>query len=225
MNLYIHTIFPEIFRSFLDTSLIKKAQERWKLNIKLVNIRDFCVNKHKQVDDKIYGWWVWMLIKAKPVIKAIEHTIQENNLKDFKIIFLSPSKNILNQKKCFNYTKYKDIILLSWRYEWVDARVETYFQEKYWNFEKLSIWKYVLLGGELPAMVFIEAVWRLIPWVIKEKDSYINESYSIEKNMKNIEHPQYTKPKDVYGYKVPNVLLSWHDANIEKWRKDNEQII
>ena len=225
MNLYIHTLFPEIFDSFLNTSLIKKAQDKWKLSIKLINIRNFCINKHKQVDDTIYSWWAWMLIKAKPVIDSIEHTIKENNLKDFKIIFFTPSKNILDQKKCFNYVKEKNIILLSWRYEWIDVRVEQYFKDKYNNFKKLSIWQYVLLGWELPTMVFMEAVWRLIPWVIKEKESYINDSYAINKNMKNIEYPQYTKPQEIYWYKVPSVLLSWHDANIKKWKKDNEENI
>jgi len=225
MNLYIHTIFPEIFENFLNTSLIKKAEEKKILNIKVINIRDFCINKHKQVDDKIYGWWPWMLIKAKPVIDSIENTIQENNLQIFKIIFFNPSKNILNQEKCFNYSKEKNLILLCWRYEWIDSRVEHYFQDKYWNFEKLSIWQYVLLGWELPAMIFIEAVWRLIPKVIKERISYIDESYSPEKNMKNIEYDQYTIPKDVYNYKVPNILTSWHKANIEKWKKDNEKNI
>ncbi len=221
MNIFIHTIFPEIFDSFLNTSLIKKAQEKWILNIKLINIRDFCTNKHKQIDDKIYGWWAGMLIKAKPVIDSIENTIQENNLKNFKIIFLSPSDNILNQEKCYNYSKDENIILLTWRYEWIDFRVEQYFQDKYWNFERLSIWQYILMWWELPSMVFIEWVTRLIPWVIKEKDSYIFDSYAVEENMENIEHPQYTTPQEIYEYKVPDILISWHDAKIQKWRKDN----
>ena len=222
MNIYIHTIFPEIFESFLNTSLIKKAQEKWILNIKLVNIRDFCIHKQKQVDDKVYGWWAGMLIKAKPVIDSIENTIQENNLKDFKIIYLAPSKNILNQEKCFQYSKEKNIILLAWRYEGIDHRVEQYFQDKYHNFERLSIWQYVLMWGELPAMVFVEAVWRLIPWVIKEKVSYEDESYSVEKWMENIEYPQYTRPYEIYGYKVPDILLSGHDAKIKKRKENNE---
>ena len=222
MNIFIHTIFPEIFESFLNTSLIKKAQEKWILNIKLVNIRDFCHHKQKQVDDKIYGWGAWMLIKAKPIIDSIENTIKENNLKNFRIIYLSPSKNILNQEKCFSYSKEENIILLAWRYEWIDFRVEQYFQDKYWKFERLSIWEYVLMWWELPSMVFIESVARLIPWVIKEKDSYIFESYSPEKWMKNIEHPNYTRPEEIYWYKVPEVLLSGHDAKIEEWKKNNE---
>ncbi len=224
MNIYIHTIFPEIFESFLNTSLIKKAQEKWILNIKLINIRNFCTHKQKQVDDKIYGWWAGMLIKAKPVIDSIENTIQENNLKNFKIIYLAPSKNILDQEKCFQYSEEKNIILLAWRYEGIDHRVEQYFQDKYHNFERLSIWQYVLMWGELPTMVFVEAIWRLIPWVIKEKVSYEDESYSVEKWMKNIEYPQYTRPDEIYGYEVPDVLLSGHDAKIKEWRKENEKL-
>jgi len=223
MNIFVHTIFPEIFESFLNTSLIKKAQEKWILNIKLINIRDFCTHKQKQVDDKIYGWWAWMLIKAKPVIDSIENTIKQNNLKDFKIIYLAPSENILNQQKAFDYTKNENIILLCWRYEWIDHRVEQYFQDKYWNFERLSIWQYILMGWELPAMVFIESVSRLIPGVIKEKDSYIFESYSPDKWMKNIEYPNYTRPEEIYWYKVPEILLSGHDAKIEERRKENEK--
>lgn len=223
MNLYIHTLFPDIFESFLNTSLIKKAKDKGILNINLINIRDFCINKHKQVDDKIYGWWVWMLIKAKPVIDSIEKTITKHKLQDFKIVFLTPSNNILNQEKCFNYVKEKNIILLAWRYEWIDARVEKYFQDKYHNFSKLSIWQYILLGWELPAMIFIESIWRLIPWVIKEEQSFIDESYSPDKNMKNIEYLQYTKPQEIYSYKVPEILLSGNDKKIEKWRQDNEE--
>jgi tRNA (guanine37-N1)-methyltransferase len=222
MNIFIHTIFPEIFESFLNTSLIKKAQEKWILNIKLVNIRDFCVHKQKQVDDKIYGWGVGMLIKAKPVIDAIENTIKENNLRNFKIIYLAPSDNILNQEKCFSYSKEENIILLAWRYEWIDYRVEEYFKDKYWNFERLSIWKYILMGWELPAMVFIESTTRLIPWVIKEKSSYEDESYNPNKNMQNIEYPQYTRPAEIYWYKVPDILLSGHDAKIKEWKENNE---
>ena len=166
-----------------------------------------------------------MLFKAKPVIDSIEYTIKKNNLQIFKIIYLSPSKNILNQQKCFQYSKLENIILLCWRYEWIDYRVEQYFQDKYRNFEKLSIWQYVLMWWELPAMVFIETVWRLIPGVIKEKWSYEDESYSITQNMENIEYPQYTMPQEVYWYKVPDILLSGHHKKIEERRKANTKKI
>lgn len=222
MNIFIHTIFPEMFDSFLNTSLIKKAIEKQKLNIKIINIRDFSNNKHKQIDDTIYWWGAWMLIKAQPVIESIEQTIKQYQLEDFKIIFFSPSKEILNQKKCFEYSKNKNIILLAWRYEWIDYRVEKYFNDKYWNFEKLSIWKYILMWGELASMVFIESVGRLVNWVIKEENSHLNDSYNIQKQMENIEHPQYTKPYEVFGYKVPKVLLSWHDKKIKERKENNE---
>lgn len=221
MNVFIHTIFPEIFTSFLNTSIIKKASERWLLNIHLVNIRDFCLDKQKQVDDKIYGWWSWMLIKAKPVIDSIEHTIKANKLTNFKIFYLAPSKNILDQQKAFSYSKLENVILLCWRYEWIDYRVEEYFKDKYWNFERLSIGKYVLMWGEVAAMVFIEVVWRLVPGVIKE-ESLENESYNPSKNMENIEYPQYTVPQEVYGYKVPDVLLSGNHKKIKERREKNE---
>ena len=162
-----------------------------------------------------------MLIKAKPIIDSIEHTIKKNNLTNFKIFYLAPSKNILDQQKAFNYSKLDNVIMLCWRYEWIDYRVEEYFKDKYWNFERLSIGKYVLMGGEVAAMVFIEAVWRLIPWVIKD-ESFKNESYNPSKNMKNIEYPQYTMPQEVYGYKVPDVLLSWNHKKINERREKNE---
>ena len=166
-----------------------------------------------------------MLIKAKPVIDSIENTIKKNNLTDFKIIYFSPSTNILNQEKCLIYSKNKNIILLAWRYEWIDNRVEQYLQDKYWNFNKLSIGRYILLWWEIPAMVFIESVSRLIPWVVKEKLSLKYESYSLEQNMNNIEYPQYTRPNKIYWYTVPDILISWHDKNIKQWKKHNEKKI
>jgi tRNA (guanine37-N1)-methyltransferase len=138
---------------------------------------------------------------------------------------LSPSTNILNQKKCFDYSKNENIILLSWRYEWIDSRVRQYFVEKYNNFETLSIWQYVLLWWEIPSMVLIESVSRLIPWVINKQESFFQESYCLEKNMKNIEYPQYTMPQEIYGYKVPDVLISWHDAKINSRRENNSDLL
>lgn len=225
MNIYIYSIFPEIFESFLNTSLIKKAQESDKIKIQIVDIRDFSKNKHRQIDDKIYGWGAWMLIQAQPVIDAIENTIQTQNLKEFDIIFLSPSDKILDQEICFEYSKKKNIILLAWRYEWIDYRVQQYFQDKYAKFEKISIGKYILMWWEIPAMVFMESVIRLLPGVISKSESYIDESYSPTKNMKNLEEPKYTMPKDIYGYKVPDILLSGHDANIQKRKEDNQSTI
>jgi len=166
-----------------------------------------------------------MLLKAKPFIDTVEFVINKFKLKKkFKIIYLAPSKNILNQKKLVSkYIKYTDYILVSGRYEWIDYRFEQYFKDKYpRRFERLSIGKYILMGWELASMVFVESLIRLVPGAVKEKDSVYFESYSPGKNMKNIEYPQYTRPYEVYWYKVPDVLLSWNHSLIQKRRWDNE---
>ncbi len=224
MNFYFVSIFPEIYKCWSEISLIQKAQQKGLVKFHFINIRDFCTDKHKQIDDQIYGWWAWMLIKAKPVIDAVEYIINQNSLQNFKIIYLAPSKNILNQKKLqAKYIKWENYILVSWRYEGIDVRFEQYMKDKYKNkFERLSIGKYILMGGELASMIFAESLIRLLPGVVKEKDSIKYESYSPEYNMKNIEYPQYTRPYEVYGYKVPKVLLSWNHKEIEKRREDNQ---
>ena len=224
MNFYIVSIFPEVYKWWKDVSLIGKAQERGLINFKFFNPRDFCEDKHKQIDDEIYWWWKGMLLKAKPFIDTVEYIIKNYNLKKFKIIYLSPSKNILNKKKIEQkYIKYDNYILVCGRYEGIDYRFEQYLKDKYpKRFERLSIWKYILMGWELASMVFIESLIRFVPWVIKEQDSILFESYSTKKNMKNIEYPQYTRPYDVYWYKVPDVLLSWNHKLIKKRREENE---
>lgn len=232
MNIYIVSIFPEIYYSYLKTSLIEKWIKNKKLKIELVNPRDFTYDKHKQVDDEIYGGWKWMLLKAKPVIDSINSILEKLKTKNwklltkksFKIIYLAPSTKILNQEIAFEYSKIKNVILVCGRYEGIDHRFEQYFESNYPNnFEKISIWKYVLMGWEVASMVLIEAMTRLIPWVIKEEDSFMIESYSPEKQMENIEFPQYTRPEEVYWMKVPDILLSWNHKKIEQWRNDNEK--
>lgn len=220
MKIYLISIFPEIFQSFLDTSLIAKAQEKEILDFELVNPRDFCDDKHQQIDDDIYGGWAGMLIKAIPMIDATESVISK--LKgSFKIIFPSPSKKIFNQKYAHDLSQYDNLIFVCGRYEWIDHRFTQYFQDKYPNnFQTISLGKFVTLWGEIPTLTMVEAITRLIPGVIKEEISWQNESYSTEHNMENIEYPQYTRPVDVYGYKVPEILLSGHHKNIEERRKE-----
>ena len=227
MNFYIITIFPQIFEWRKDNSLIWKAQQKWLVNIYFFNPRDFCEDKHKQIDDEIYWWGAGLLLKAKPFIDAVEYIIKKFDSfdKDFKIIYMAPSKNILTQKKIVEkYSSIENYILVCWRYEGIDYRFEQYMKDKYKDkFERLSIWEYVLMGGEVAGMVFIESVSRLVPWVVKEKDSIDNESYSEKLGWENIEYPQYTRPREVYGYEVPEVLLSWDHKKIEEWRKKNIQ--
>jgi len=225
MNIYLVSIFPEIFESFINTSLIQKAQKKKLLNFFLVNPRDFCDDKHRQIDDEIYGWWKGMLLKAKPIIDSIEKIINDNKKdinSDFKIIFLSPSEIIFDQKLAHEFSEMKNLIFVCWRYEGIDHRFAKYFQDKYpSNFLQVSIWKFVTMGGELPAMTIIEAVTRLIPWVIKESDSWKYESYNVWEGMQNIEYPQYTRPEEIFYMVVPEVLMNWNHKKINEWRDIN----
>ncbi len=226
MRFHIVSIFPEIYESFITTSLMSKAVENGLLSFSFSNPRSFCSDKHQQVDDEIYGGWAGMLMKAKPVIDAVEDIIAKNNLtkgEKWKIIYMSPSEKVFNQELAYGYAeRLEDIVFVCGRYEGIDYRFEEYMNDTYGDhFEKVSLGQFVTLGWEVPSMVAIESIARLIPWVIKEEASHLIESYDPQKNMNNIEFPQYTRPEEVMGYKVPDVLLSGHHAEIEKWRKDN----
>ncbi len=236
MHLHIVSIFPDIFQSFFETSLIKKAQEKKILKFHLVNPRDFCPDKHKKVDDTIYGWWAGLLMKAKPAIDAVEFILSsfikggarraEDLLKKIKIILLSPSKKLFTQKEAHTLSKSEHLIFVCTRYEGIDYRFEQYMKKKYpKQFQKISIWSYITLGGEIPAMVMIESITRLIPGVIKEEASRQDESYNITQWMNNLEYPQYTHPEEVYKLKVPKILFSGHHANIGKRREKKTGII
>jgi len=225
MKIYYISIFPEIFDSFLNTSLIKKAQEKGVLDFAIINPRDFCTDKHKQIDDEIYGWGAGMLMMAQPMIDAVNSVIKKTNNWNFQIIFPNPSKVFWDQKSAHSFSKTKNLIFVCARYEWVDHRFIQYFQDKYpKNFHQISIWKFITLGWETPAMTMTESIVRLIPWVIKEEESRQKESYSISQNMENIEHPQYTRPKEVEWYSVPEVLLNWNHKEIQKWKENNSKI-
>ena len=175
-------------------------------------------------------------MKAKPAIDAVESMVKSLQVKsqkskqktwwhyrpstlDFKVILLSPSKEVFTQKTAHSLSESENIIFVCTRYEGIDYRFEQYMKKKYpKQFQKISIWKYITLGGEIPAMIMIEAITRLIPWVIKEEASRQDESYNITKNMNNLEYPQYTKPEEILGMKVPKILLSGHHKNIDERR-------
>ena len=244
MHIHIISIFPEIFDNFINTSLIKKAREKKILSFDFVNPRIFCPGKHQQVDDTIYGGGAGLLMKAQPAIEAVESVIKSitTNVKrqtwnvkrkmwnvqreTFNVILLSPSKDFFTQKQAHTLSNSEHVIFVCTRYEGIDYRFEQYMKKKYGKqFHKVSIGQYITLGGEIPAMVMIEAITRLIPGVIKEEMSRQEESYSVKDDMKNIEYPQYTHPDDVLGMKVPKILLSGHHANIEKWKKEKTKKI
>ena len=226
MYIHIISLFPELFDSFFSTSLLKKAQEKWILNIDFCNPRQFCTDKHQQIDDEIYWWWSWMLIKAEPIIDAVEYIIKDNNLKDsdFKIIFPSPAKEIFTQKNAYTYSKQEHLIFVCWRYEWIDYRRELYMQKHYpQQFEKISLWQFILLWWEVATMTMIESISRLIPGVIKESESWQHESYNLKNNMQNLEEPNFTRPENVKWFDVPEILLNWNSEEIAQWRKNNSK--
>ena len=228
MQIHIVSLFPEIFESFLNTSLIAKAQEKWILQFVLHNPREFCEDKHQQIDDQIYGWGDWMLIKAKPIVDCVEDIIEKNNLldKDFTILFPAPSEEVFNQKIAYWLSKKEHVIIICWRYEGIDYRCEAYLKKKYSEkFRKISLGEFIVLWWETHSMVMIESIVRLIPWVIKEKGSWIDESYSMKDNMKNLEAPNYTRPLEVFWMKVPEELLSWDDDKVENWRQSNKKLL
>lgn len=205
MKFSVLTLFPDMF-SPLKQSIIGKAIEDKKIELNLINIRDFSKDKHKKVDDTPYGGGAGMVMKADVVYDAYEHIKNENA----KVIFLSPQGKTLNQNKVKELATEEHIILLCGHYEGIDQRVIDEIVD-----EEISIGDYVLTGGELPAMVLIDSVSRYVEGVLS-KDSIKEESFT--NNL--LEYPQYTRPEIFHGIKVPEVLLSGHHENIKKWREE-----
>lgn len=204
----ILSIFPEMFASPLNFSLLKKAQERGLLKIHLHDIRDWADDKHKMTDDAPYGGGCGMVMKVEPVEKAL-HEIG-NHQNDSTVVLMTPQGEVLNQKIAAELAGKKRIIIICGRYEGVDERIREHLVDR-----EISIGDYILTGGELPALVLIDAVCRFIPDVLGNPESTQNESFSA--NL--LEYPQYTRPAEYKGWVVPDVLLSGNHAEIELWRK------
>lgn len=205
MIIDIITIFPELFTSFLSTSIVKRAIEDDKLVVNLHQLRDYSHNKHRNIDDTPYGGGVGMLMTFPPIYDAIMSLKKENS----KVIYLSPQGPILNQEMAFGLAKFEHIILLCGHYEGIDARALEVIDYE------ISIGDYILTGGELPVMILVDVIARLIPGVIQE-ESVLEDSLSDGL----LKYPQYTKPRSYKGYDVPDVLLSGHHEEIAKWRKE-----
>ena len=205
MKFDVLTLFPEMF-DILNQSIIGKAIEKELININLINIRDFSKDKHKKVDDTPYGGGAGMIMKPDVVYDAYK-SVQDKNA---KVIYMSPQGKTLNQKKVEELSRESHLIILCGHYEGIDQRVLDKIVD-----EEISIGDYVLTGGEIPAMVLIDSVSRYIDGVIK-KDSIEEETFSNGL----LEYPQYTRPEVFEGVKVPEVLLSGHHENIDKWRKE-----
>ena len=205
MKFDVLTLFPDMFKS-LDESIIGKAKEKKLIDINLINIRDFSKDKHKKVDDTPYGGGAGMVLMPDVVYDAYSLVKDENA----KVIYLSPQGKVLNQDKVKELSKENHLILLCGHYEGIDQRVLDEIVD-----EEISIGDYVLTGGELPAMVLIDSVSRYVKGVLNE-DSTKEESFS--SNL--LEYPQYTRPEEFRGKKVPEVLISGHHENIRKWRQE-----
>ena len=214
MNFYIMTLFPEMVMDGLNTSIIGRAVNNGLLSIEAINIRDYAFNKHNSVDDYPYGGGAGMLMQAEPVYqcyKALEDRIGKRP----RVVYLSPQGQTFNQKMAEEFAKEEELVFLCGHYEGIDERVLEEIVTDY-----VSIGDYVLTGGELPAMIMVDAISRLVPGVLHNDVSAEFESF--QDNL--LEYPQYSRPETWHDKKVPEVLMSGHHANIEKWRREQSVI-
>lgn len=205
MKIDILTLFPEMFTGFLETSIIKRAIDEGYVNIEVHNFRDYSQDKHKRVDDYPYGGGAGMVLMCEPIFRAIESIKTDDSI----VIMLTPSGTVFKQEIAIDLSKQKHIILLCGHYEGFDERIRTIVDME------LSIGDYILTGGEVPAMAITDAITRLIPGVIT-KESLDSESF----NDNLLDYPNYTRPVVFRGMKVPEVLLSGHHKNIDKYRQE-----
>ena len=221
MRFDIITIFPDIFKSYFSESLIKKAKENDLIEINVHDLRDYSENKWGDVDGKPYGGGRGMVMKVEPIYRAVKDVRVKG--KNSKVILFTPRGVGYNQKKATEYSELDQLIMICGRYEGVDERVRTHIVD-----ESLSIGDYVLIGGEIPAMAVVESVSRLVPGVVGiDNEGFLDERVRGEGM---IEYPQYSRPEvfttdDGREWTVPDVLLSGHHKNIEKWREDKGEII
>lgn len=205
IKITVLTLFPEFINSLREYGVIGRAVRENLINLEVVNIRDYSNNRNNKVDDEVYGGGAGMLMNIQPIDDAIKATKSENS----KVIFMSPQGSKLTQEKCINLSKEKHLILLCGHYEGVDSRVVNYLVD-----EEISIGDYVLTGGEIPAMVLVDSVSRLMEGVLGSDDSPRTDShYNIL-----LQHDVFTRPRDYNGLKVPEVLFSGNHKEIEKWK-------
>ena len=213
MKIQIITLFPEMFEGVLNNSMMWKAQNRSAVEFSYINLRDYGIGPRKQVDDTPYGGGDGMLLKPEPLFAAVEHA--KSLSPGAKVLIMTPSDNVWDQAKAAEYAATEnDLIIICGRYEGFDARIFELVDEK------ISIGKFVLTGGELPAMIVIDSIVRLLPGVLGGEKSAEIESYS---NGDNLEFPQYTRPAEFHGLKVPDILLSGNHAKIDEWRSHNSK--
>ncbi|MBN1779023.1 MAG: tRNA (guanosine(37)-N1)-methyltransferase TrmD [Candidatus Buchananbacteria bacterium] len=215
----IITIFPELIEHYANESILKRAQEKKLIQIKAHDLRDFTIGKHKQVDDRPFGGGPGMILMVEPIAKAINKIKSKPSTRSgykSRVIMLTPAGKTFDQKMGKRLAKYDQLILLSGRYEGFDARIDKLVDEK------ISIGNYVLAGGELPAMIVTEVVARHIPSVVGHKDALAEETFGPSPDY--VEYPQYTRPENYKGQKVPEILLSGNHKKISEWRQKMAKI-
>src|SRR3990167_2501126 len=217
MKIDILTIFPQMFAGPFDESMIQRAQEKHLVQIGIHDLRFWAKDKHKSVDDRPYGGGPGMVLRVDVIDRAISQIkAQKTKTKIQRVVLLTPQGQLFKQKTALKLSKLKHLILIAGHYEGVDERVRKYLVD-----EEISIGDYVLTGGEIPAMVLVDSIVRLVPGVLNP-DSLLEESFLLTTNNQlpttNAEYPQYTRPENYKGWKVPEVLLSGNHKEIEKWK-------
>jgi tRNA (guanine37-N1)-methyltransferase len=218
MQFEVFTLLPEVFPSYLETSIIKRARERDLINVRVHNIRDYTHDKHNTTDDTPYGGGGGMVMKPDPVFEAIETVLGLNSNQtppepdsNIPIILLTPQGRVFNQSIAQELSQHPHIALLCGRYEGIDERIREHLVT-----DEISIGDYVLTGGELPALILIDAIARLLPDVLGDPTGAQDDSHATGL----LEYPHYTRPPEFRGWKTPDILLSGDHAKIEKWRRE-----
>lgn len=209
MNFEILTLFPEVVTCVLESSIIGRASQNGYICVNAHNIRDYTLDKHNKTDDTPYGGGKGMLMSTQPIVDCYESVTKKLKAGKTKTIYASPRGRIFNHEVAKELAEYDNIIILCGHYEGIDQRVIDEIVD-----EEISIGDYVLTGGEIPACIIVDAVARLVPGVLSDKECY--EKESIASGL--LEYPQYTRPRSFRGREVPEVLLSGHHENIDKWR-------
>ena len=220
MRFHIITLFPDMIRAVLSDSIIGRGEKKGCINIEYYQLRDYSDNKHRTVDDTVYGGGMGMLLTAAPIYNCHRNISEKIDFIDSptkkRTVYMSPKGSVLNQKKAEELSKYTDVIVICGHYEGIDERVIDEVVD-----EEISIGDYVLTGGELPCAILIDCVARLVGGVLSDPECHEKESISSGL----LEYPQYTKPFDFMGREVPEVLISGHHANIERWRRERSIIL
>ena len=215
LRIDILTAVPDLLESPLTTSIIKRAQDKGRLSLFIHNLRDFAYNKHKQIDDKPFGGGPGMVLKPEPFFECIE-TLQSQRSYD-RIIFTTPKGKIFNQSIANKFSLAENIIVIAGHYKEIDDRVRQKFAT-----DEISIGNFVLTGGELPAMIIIDSVVRLIPGVLNDGEAALDDSFQ---DGEKVEAPYFTRPAEYKGMKVPEVLLSGNEKEIKRWKEEQSKIL